>query len=83
MVGPPGRKGQTSDQFPGPGAVNCKIHLGRPQTPSQWMTCWKYGWNKPTTLMARIGHEFGHNMLPVLIILAVIVFVVMRSLIRI
>jgi len=62
----------------GPEPSYCKIHLGRPLTPSQWMTCWKYGWNEPTSLMARIGHDFGHNVLPVLIILAIIVFVVMR-----
>jgi len=46
------------------------------------MTCWKYGWNEPTSLMARIGHDFGHNVLPVLIILAIIVFVVMRIMSR-
>jgi hypothetical protein len=67
----------------GPEPSYCKIHLGGPLTPSQWMTCWKYGWNEPTTLMARIGHDFGHDVLPVLIILAVMVFVVIRSLIRI
>jgi hypothetical protein len=62
----------------GPEPSYCKIHLGRPLTPSQWMTCWKYGRNEPTSLMARIGHDFGHNVLPVLIILAIIVFVVMK-----
>jgi hypothetical protein len=62
----------------GPEPSYCKIHLGSPLTPSQWMTCWKYGWNEPTSLMARIGHDFGHNVLPVLIILAIIVFVVVR-----
>jgi hypothetical protein len=63
----------------GPEPSYCKIHLVRPLTPSQWMTCWKYGWNEPTsTLMARIGHDAGHNVLPVLIILAIIVFVGMR-----
>jgi hypothetical protein len=56
----------------------CKVHLVKPLTPSQWLTCWKYGWNEPTSLMARIGHDFGHSVLPVLIILAIIVFVVMR-----
>jgi hypothetical protein len=68
----------------GPEPSYCNIHLGTPLTPSQWMTCWKYGWNEPTTtLVARIGHDFGHDVLPVLIILAVIVFVAVRSLIRI
>jgi hypothetical protein len=32
--------------------------------------------------MTRIGHDFGHNVLPVLLIFAVIVFVVMRSMTR-
>lgn len=67
---------------PGPEPSYCKIHLGRLLPPSQWTTCWKYGWQEPTTLMARIGHDAGHNVLPVLIVLGVIVFLVMRSMIR-
>jgi hypothetical protein len=68
----------------GPEPSYCTIHLGKPLTPSQWLTCWKYGWNEPTTtLVTRIGHDFGHDVLPVLIILAVIVFVVIRALIRV
>jgi hypothetical protein len=70
----------TSSQGPEPSY--CKIHLGSPLTPSQWMTCWKYGWNEPTTLLARLGHDFGHDVLPGLIILGVIAFVVLRSLSR-
>lgn len=62
----------------GPEPSYCKIHLVKPLTPSQWLTCWKYGWNEPTSLIARFGHDFGHSVLPVLIILAIIVFVVMR-----
>lgn len=61
----------------GPEPAYCKIHLGAPLTPSQWATCWKYGWDEPTT-MARLGHDFGHNVLLVLIALAVIVFLVVR-----
>jgi hypothetical protein len=60
----------------GPEPAYCTIHLGRPLTPTQWMTCWKYGWDEPTS---RIAYDFGHNVLPVLIILAVIAFLVMRS----
>lgn len=67
---------------PGPEPSYCTIHLGRPLTPSQWTTCWKYGWNEPTTLMARIGHDLGHNALPVLLILAVIALLGMKSMIR-
>ena len=66
----------------GPEPSYCNVHLGTPLSPSQWAACWKYGWSEPTSLMARIGNDFGHNVLPVLIILAVIVFVVMRSLSR-
>ena len=64
----------------GPEPSYCKPHLGV-LTPSQWTTCWKYGWDQPTTL-ARIGNDLGHNVLPVLIILAVIVLVVIRSVSR-
>jgi hypothetical protein len=67
---------------PGPEPSYCKLHLGAPLTPSQWTTCWKYGWDEPTTLTARIGHDFGHDVLPVLIVLAVVVFLVLRSMIR-
>jgi hypothetical protein len=63
----------------GPEPTYCKVHLGAPLTPSQWTTCWKYGWDEPTTTMARLGHDFGHNVLLVLIALAVIVFLVMKS----
>ena len=59
----------------------CKIHLGTPLSPSQWTTCWKYGWSEPTTLMGRIGNDFGHNVHPVLIILAVLVVLVMTTII--
>jgi hypothetical protein len=66
----------------GPEPSYCKMHLGTPLTPAQWTTCWKYGWSEPTSVMARIGNDFGHNMLPVLIILAVVAFLVMRSMSR-
>jgi hypothetical protein len=66
----------------GPEPSYCTIHLGKPLTPSQWATCWKYGWDEPTNLMARLGHDFGHDVFPVLIILAIIVFLVMRSISR-
>jgi hypothetical protein len=44
-------------------------------------TCLKYGWSEPTTTTARLGHDFGHIVLPALIVLAII-FVVVRALIR-
>jgi hypothetical protein len=63
----------------GPEPSYCQVHFGRPLTPSQWTTCFKYGWDEPTSTMARLGHDFGHNVLLALIVLAVIVFLVMRS----
>jgi hypothetical protein len=68
----------------GPEPSYCTVHLGAPLSPSQWTTCWKYGWNEPTsTMMSRIGNDFGHNVLPALIILAVIAFLVIKSVSRI
>ena len=66
----------------GPEPSYCKLHVGAPLSPSQWTTCWKYGWNEPATLTARIGHDFGHDVLPVLIVIAVIAFVIVRTMIR-
>jgi hypothetical protein len=66
----------------GPEPTYCKVHLGRPLTPSQWTTCWKYGWDEPTNMMSRFGHVVGHDMLPVLIVLTVIALLVVRSAIR-
>ena len=63
----------------GPEPSYCKLHLGRPLTPSQWTTCWKYGWNEPTNLMGRLGHDFGHNVLPVLIVVAVIAILLLKG----
>ena len=66
----------------GPEPSYCTVHLGAPLSPSQWTTCWKYGWNEPT-MMSRIGYDFGHDVLPALIILAVIAFLVIKSVSRI
>jgi hypothetical protein len=58
----------------------CKVHLGTPLSPSQWATCWKYGWDEPTNLVARIGNDFGHNLLlPVLIIVGVVVLLAIKG----
>jgi hypothetical protein len=62
----------------GPKPSYCTIHL-RPLTPSQWMTCWKYGWDEPTSTVAHLGRDLGHNVILVLIVLAVIVVVVLKS----
>jgi hypothetical protein len=65
----------------GPEPSYCKLHLGA-LTPSEWATCFKYGWDEPTTLAARIGHDFGHDVLSVVIILAVIAFLIVKAMIR-
>jgi hypothetical protein len=57
----------------GPEPSYCTSLLGKPRTPSQWATCWKYGWNEPTVAAARIGHDYGHNVLPVLIVVGLLV----------
>jgi len=66
----------------GPEPTYCKIHLGRPLTPSQWTACWKYGWDEPTTTMTRLGHAFGHDALLAIIAAAIIVFLIVRSVSR-
>ena len=38
-----------------------RILPGKPLSPSQWATCWKYGWDESTTVASRIGYDFGHN----------------------
>jgi hypothetical protein len=42
----------------GPEPSYCKLHLGA-LTPSEWATCFKYGWDEPTTLTARIATASG------------------------
>ena len=66
----------------GPEPSYCKLHLGA-LSPSQWTTCFKYGWNEPTNLAARLGHDVGHNVLAVLIIVAVVIALAVRGLSRI
>ena len=46
--------------------------VSKPLTPAQWQTCWKIGWHEPVPgWLTRVGHDFGHNMAPALIILAI------------
>ncbi len=48
--------------------------LSKPLTPSQWATCWNYGMHQPVPgWLTRVGYDFGHNVLPALAVLAVIV----------
>ncbi len=42
--------------------------------PSQWATCWNYGMHQPVPgWLTRVGYDFGHNVVPALVVLAVIV----------
>ena len=52
--------------------------LRKTHPPSAWMTGWKNGWDQPTNTAARIGHDFGHNVLPALIVFALVVLFVAR-----
>jgi hypothetical protein len=72
-------EGGTNDNSVRPGTVLRKTLLGKPLAPSQWAACWKYGWDEPTTTIARIGHDFGHDVLLALLVLAVMVFLLIRS----
>jgi hypothetical protein len=64
----------------GPAPSYCSTHLVKVLSPSQWATCWKYGWDEPTTnLMSRLGYDFGHNVLPVLIVLAIIAVLLLKG----
>jgi hypothetical protein len=42
------------------------------------MTGWKSGWGQPTNTAGRLGYDFGHNVLPVLIVLALAVFLAVK-----
>jgi hypothetical protein len=53
-----------------------RILPAKPLPPSQWATCWKYGWDESTTTASRLGYDFGHNALPALLVLAVIILAV-------
>jgi hypothetical protein len=44
-----------------------------------WQQKWQCGWNQPTTGAANAGNFTGHNVLPGLLVLAVIVLVVMAA----
>ena len=47
--------------------ANCKA--------GSWAQRWKCGWNAPTTTASHVGYTFGHSVLPVLLIVAVIAVV--------
>jgi len=49
-------------------AVNCNT--------GTWQQKWNCGWNNHGTAAYRAGYEFGHNIVPVLAVLAVVIFLV-------
>ncbi len=49
-------------------AANCST--------GSWAQKWKCGWNEPTATAAHAGYFTGHDVLPALIVLAVVVFLV-------
>ncbi len=82
LVGPQGRRGQSNDHIPWPGALVLQAARGRAAEPFPVDDLLEVRLDEPTNLTARIGHDFGHDVLPVLIILAVIAFVIVRTMIR-
>jgi len=61
---------------PGPEPPYCvgRTLLSKLLTPSQWASCWNAGMHQPAPgWLTRIGYDFGHNVLPALAVLAVIV----------
>jgi hypothetical protein len=46
--------------------------------PSARMTGWKNGWDQPANTAAGLGHDFGHNVLPALIVFAFVTFFVAK-----
>ena len=60
----------------GPAPSYCvgRTLLSKPPTPSQWATCWKHGMHQPVPgWLTQVGYDFGHNVLPALTVLALIV----------
>jgi hypothetical protein len=42
-----------------------------------WQQRWNCGWNKPVSpTVAQSGYDFGHTLLPALVVLAVVIFLV-------
>jgi len=67
----------TTHLGPEPSYCDGRTLLSKPLTPSQWATCWNYGMHQPVPgWLTRAGYDFGHNALPALAVLAVIVLAV-------
>ena len=64
----------TTHLGPGPSYCVGRTLLSKPLPPSQWATCWNYGMHQPVPgWLTPAGYDFGHNVLPALAVLAVIV----------
>ena len=64
----------TTHLGPGPSYCVGRTLLSKPLPSSQWATCWNYGMHQPVPgWLTRAGDDFGHNVLPALAVLAVIV----------
>ena len=71
----------TTNLTQGPSYCVGRTPLSKPLTPAQWVTCLKYGWDQPATTVARLSHDFGHSIVPALIVLAAVLIAV-RALLR-
>ena len=57
--------------------------VSKPLTPGQWKTCWDYGWHEPAPgWLTHVAYDFGHNVAPALIILAIGFFAVLALMMR-
>jgi hypothetical protein len=54
-------------------------HLTAAACSGTWSQKLKCGWNEPTTTAAHAGSTFGHDVLPALILLAVVILVIMAA----
>jgi hypothetical protein len=54
-----------------PGPVPCST--------GSWSQKWNCGWNQPTTGAAHAGYVFGHDIVPLLLIAAIIISVAVAS----
>lgn len=50
----------------------------KPLTPSQWQTCWNYGWDKPVShTVQHAGFVAGESFLPVIAAAVVVALIVL------
>ena len=59
---------RTAQQVPGYCTSGTGVH-----TAQQWQTCWKLGWQQPTTDAANAGAFIGHNVAPGAIVVVLLI----------